>query len=200
MIESGGYAGIFFLMVLENIFPPIPSEVVIPLAGFAAADGELSLPLVILFATLGAVVGCIPWYVLGRVFGITRVKALAARFGRVLTLEPHDVDRAQGWFGRHGRAAVFFGRLVPTIRTLISVPAGIARMPFVPFVLYSFAGSAIWTTLLASLGYMLQSQYGRVEAYLDPVSNGVIFTIIAIYLYRVVTFKKNGNGVAEKID
>jgi len=193
IIETGGYFGIFLLMVLENIFPPIPSEVVIPLAGFASAQGELHIALVILVATCGAVVGAIPWYLLGRLFGVRRLKRLSVRYGRLLTLSPVDIDHAQEWFHCHGQKAVLFGRLIPTIRTLISVPAGLARMKLSTFLLYSFIGSAAWTSILALLGYLLESQYDQVAEYLNPVSNAVVALIVAVYLYRVVTFRTNGS-------
>lgn len=190
IIESAGYAGIFFLMVLENIFPPIPSELIIPLAGYTAASGELNIFLVILVATLGAVVGALPWYYLGLVFNTDRLKRLSLSYGRLLTLSPKDIDAATHWFNSHGKAAVLFGRLLPTVRTLISVPAGLARMPLHTFVIYTFIGSLAWTSLLASFGYFLETQHDKVGIYLNPVSNLIMGLIIAIYLYRVVTFKK----------
>jgi membrane protein DedA with SNARE-associated domain len=136
IIETGGYAGIFALMVLENIFPPIPSELVIPLSGYAAAEGDMNIAIVILVASLGAVVGALPWYYLGKAFGIERLKRMSVRYGRWLTLTPADIDAAQAWFDRHGHKTVLLGRLVPTVRTLISLPAGMARMPLLPFLLY----------------------------------------------------------------
>jgi membrane protein DedA with SNARE-associated domain len=188
IIESGGYVGIFFLMVLENVFPPIPSELVIPLAGFAAAKGDLNIIGVLAATVLGGLVGCIPWYMLGRLYGAERLKRLTFRFGRVLTLTAHDVDAAQAWFHKHGHLAVFFGRLMPTVRSLISVPAGIARMPLGPFILYSFLGTTIWTSMLLFFGYVLESQYATLSVYIDFVSNAIIFAFIAIYIYRVVTY------------
>lgn len=190
VIEAGGYAGIFFLMVLENIFPPIPSELIIPLAGFSAAQNGLSLPGVIVVATLGAVVGSLPWYMLGRGFGLRRIKALSARYGRLLTVSPSEIDAAEVWFLRRGHFAVLFGRLVPTVRTLISVPAGVARMPFNTFLLYSTIGSAIWTSTLAIAGYLLESQYESVAGYVGVLSDAVVVGIVLIYIYRVVTFRK----------
>ena len=189
IIESGGYAGIFFLMILENLFPPIPSELVIPLAGFAAAKGDLNIIGVLIATVSGGLVGSIPWYFLGRLYGIERLKKLTYRFGRALTLSANDVDAAQSWFKKHGHLAVFFGRLMPTVRTLISVPAGIARMPFGRFLVYSFFGTAIWTMMLLFFGYVLESQYETMSKYIDFVSNAIIFAFLAIYLYRVVTYK-----------
>lgn len=189
VIESGGYGGIFFLMVAENVFPPIPSEMILPLAGFAAAKGELNIILVILIATAGAVAGCLPWYVLGRVFHADRLKRLSARYGRLLALSPHDIDVAEGWSARHGQKAVVFGRLVPTVRTLISVPAGISRMPLTAFVLFSFIGSVLWTTILVMVGYVLGNQYGSVSDYVDSIAKVIVLLIIVAYVYKVVTFR-----------
>jgi membrane protein DedA with SNARE-associated domain len=189
IIENTGYLGIFLLMIAENIFPPIPSEVIIPLAGFAAAKGELNILGVVFATTLGSLVGTTFWYVIGRSFGTTRLKRLSFSFGRVLTLTADDVDRAQAWFLRHGYLAVFFGRLVPTVRSLISVPAGIAKMPLRQFLLFSFVGTLIWNSFLLFFGYVLESQYATMSSYIDFVSNFIIIAFISIYIYRVITFK-----------
>lgn len=188
-VSQGGYLGIFLLMLAENVFPPIPSELIMPLAGFVAARGELNIVLVILAGTAGSVVGALPWYYAGKLFGGDRLKGMASRFGRLMTVAPSDIDLAADWFSRHGRAAVFFGRLVPAVRTLISVPAGIVSMPLLPFLLYSTLGSLIWTSLLAASGYLLQAHYTVVESYVDPVSKGVVILVVAIYIYRFIRFK-----------
>lgn len=189
LISRGGYAGVFALMALENIFPPIPSEIIMPLAGFAAARGDLGMLGVVVAGTAGSVLGTLPWYYGARWFGKERILQIAGRHGRWLTVTPEDIDRSIKTFGRHGKAAVFFGRLIPAIRTLISVPAGVARMRLVPFLLYSLAGSAIWTALLASSGFVLQSRHALVAQYLDPVSKIVIGLLVAVYVYRLITFK-----------
>ncbi len=189
IVSQGGYLGIFLLMLAENVFPPIPSELIMPLAGFVAARGELDIVLVILAGTAGSVAGALPWYYAGALFGKERLKRMANRIGRLMTVSPADIDTASGWFERHEGMAVFFGRLIPAIRTLISVPAGIVRMPLLPFLAYSTIGSLIWTALLAVTGYLLQSQYEMVEQYVDPVSKGVVFLVIAVYVYRFIRFK-----------
>lgn len=189
IVSQSGYLGIFLLMLAENVFPPIPSELIMPLAGFVAANGDLHIVPVILVGTAGSVVGALPWYYAGMLFGRDRIKWIAGKHGRWITVSPSDIDAASGWFERHGRAVVFFGRLVPAIRTLISVPAGIVRMPMLPFLLYSTIGSLIWTSLLAITGYLLQSQYAEVEQYVDPVSKGVVILVIAVYVYRFIRFK-----------
>ena len=189
IVSQGGYLGVFLLMLAENIFPPIPSELIMPLAGFVSARGDLNIVLVILAGTAGSVAGALPWYYAGALFGRDRLKRMANRYGRWLTVSSVDIDVASLWFARHGAAAVFFGRLIPAIRTLISVPAGIVSMPLLPFLAYSTIGSLIWTALLAVTGYLLQSQYELVEQYMDPVSKGVLIAVIAIYVYRFIRFK-----------
>lgn len=189
IVSQSGYLGIFLLMLAENVFPPIPSELIMPLAGFVAARGELDIVLVILSGTAGSVVGALPWYYAGALFGKDRLKWMANRVGRLMTVSPADIDMASSWFERHEGMAVFFGRLIPAIRTLISVPAGIVRMPMLPFLAYSTIGSLIWTSLLAVTGYLLQSQYELVEEYVDPLSKAVVFAVIAVYVYRFIRFK-----------
>jgi membrane protein DedA with SNARE-associated domain len=191
-VVRSGYVGVLLLMLAENVVPPIPSELIMPLAGFTAARGQLSLALVILAGTVGSLLGAVLWYYVGKRLGLERLKHLAARHGRWVTLSPDDVDRADGWFRRHGAKAVFFGRLIPTVRTLISVPAGIACMPLPAFLAWSVLGTSLWTALLAGAGYLLQSQYERVSDYLNPVSTVVVVLIIGWYLYRVAAFRADG--------
>lgn len=191
MMDSFGPFGIALLMLLENIFPPIPSELIMPLAGYEAAAGRMSIVTVILAGTIGSLAGVVPWYYAGRFMGEARLKRLADRHGRWMTLSPGDVDVANAWFRRHGVMAVLFGRLVPTVRTLISVPAGIACMPIGTFLIFSAIGSAIWTSLLALAGYLLGQNYEAVEGYVGPVSNAVLAVIVLFYIYRVVTFERS---------
>lgn len=188
-IEGWGYLGVFLLMVAENVFPPIPSEIIMPLAGFLAGRGDLSLTLTILAGTAGSVTGTLMWYWIGMAIGEERLKRLAARHGRLLTLSPADIDTADRWFQRHGTAAVFFGRMLPTIRTLISVPAGLARMPFGRFLLYTTLGSALWTGVLTVAGLVLHENYALVADYVDPLSKAVVASVVAIYLWRVIRWK-----------
>lgn len=189
LLERTGYLGIVLLMLLENLFPPIPSEVVMPLAGFTAARGRLSLPLVIVAGTLGAVLGALPWYALGRALGVARVRRLAGRHGRWLTLTPGDVDRASAAFRAHGAAAVLVGRLVPAVRTLISVPAGVTRMALPRFLVLTTAGSLAWTAVLALTGNALGRDYGRVARFVGPVSNAIVVLILAAHVVRVIRWK-----------
>jgi membrane protein DedA with SNARE-associated domain len=189
VVANAGILGIALLMFLENVFPPIPSELIMPLAGYAAAQGHASLTGVILAGTLGSLAGATFWYGLGRLFGEDRVKRFADRHGRWLTMSRADVEKADAWFSRYGHLAVLFGRLVPTVRTLISIPAGLAGMPLRRFLPYSAIGTAVWTALLALLGYALGGRYEAVAHWIDPISLLVLALIVAIYLWRVATYR-----------
>lgn len=188
-INSLGYAGIFLLMLAESLFPPIPSELIIPFAGYSAANGTLNLWLVLLSATVGAVVGMLPWYFAGRIFGLERVRWLADRFGRFMTLNSEEIDTATDWFRRFGPIIVFVGRLMPLIRTLISVPAGLAAMPFWKFLLFSTLGALTWNSILVGAGFLLAEHYELVETWLDPGTTIVLGLVVVIYLYRFITWR-----------
>lgn len=188
-ITELGYVGIFLVMLAESLFPPIPSELIIPFAGFAAANGDLNLILVIVTATLGAVVGMLPWYFAGRIFGLERVRWLADKFGRFMAMNSDEIDISVSWFKRYGPLIVLFGRLVPLIRTLISIPAGLSRMPLPLFLLASTLGATIWNIFLTLAGYILHEHYHVIEVVLDPLSYIVLALVVCIYLFRVVTWK-----------
>lgn len=188
-LERTGYLGVWLLMVVENVFPPIPSEVVMPCSGFLAASGQMHLLGVVAAGVLGTLLGTLPWYGLGRWLGRRRLERFAARHGRWLTLQPDDVDKVMDWFSRHGRWAILFGRLVPGVRTLISLPAGTCGMPLPKFLAYTALGSALWTGLLAGAGFWLGQEWSSVERWLGPVSNGVLLLAFVAYLYRVVRFE-----------
>lgn len=183
VIERLGYSGVAFLTFLENLFPPIPSELVIPLAGFVAASGRMHLGGVIVAGSIGSLAGAWAWYELGRRIGERRLRAWVERHGHWLTLAPRDIDRAQGWFRRHGPAAVFIGRLLPGVRTFVSLPAGFAAMPLAPFLFYSALGTAIWTAALAYAGVVLQASFHVIGDYLDWATNALL-AVLAVMLVR----------------
>lgn len=189
IVTEWGYLGLFFLMVLENVFPPIPSELIMPFAGYAAADGQLSGVGVVIAGTLGSLAGTTVWYGAARLLGMERFRLLCNRLGRIATIDEADIDTAVRWFSRYGLWAVLIGRLIPAIRTLISVPAGLAAMPFGTFLAISAAGSLAWTGILTGAGYLLHEHYAVVEDFVDPVSTGVLVLAIVIYIYRFVTWK-----------
>ncbi len=188
-IEQFGYAGLFFLMLLESVFPPIPSEIIVPFAGFAAARGEMSFWGVLAATTTGAVVGALPWYFAGRLFGLHRLRYLADSYGRWLTLNNSEIDTATNVFRRYGPLMVIGGRLLPLIRTLISVPAGLAAMPLWKFLGYSLIGIAIWNCFLAGSGYLLNEHYEAIEGWLDPLTWLVLGGSVLLYVYRLITWR-----------
>lgn len=193
-LDAIGPVGVALMMFLENVFPPIPSELIMPLAGFNAARGPGNIVVTIAAGSVGSLAGALMWYYIGLWIGKDRVCQLTQRHGRWVTMSPQEFDQADAWFTRHGGSAVFIGRLVPTVRTFISVPAGMAPMPLAKFLAYSAAGTVIWTGLLAVLGYLLESQYTLVQGWVDPASTAVIVGIAAFYLYRVVTFDRRVSG------
>jgi membrane protein DedA with SNARE-associated domain len=189
LIGQFGYAGIAFLMFAETMFPPIPSEVIMPLAGLSAARGGLSLGPVILAGTFGAMLGNFLWYWIAIKLGLARFRPLVDRFGRWMTLDWDEVERSERWFAKYGVAFVFFSRMLPTLRSIASIPAGLMNMRLIPFLIWSTIGTAAWTAALASAGYVLGSRYTEVDAYIGPVSTAIIVAILLGYAWRVVTWK-----------
>ncbi|MFM6104585.1 MAG: DedA family protein [Sphaerospermopsis kisseleviana] len=190
-ISSLGYLGITLLMFLENLFPPIPSELIMPLAGFTSGPyqpggAKLNIIGVFLSGLLGSVAGALICYYPGKFLGERRLKQLANKYGRWLTISSEDIDRAKGWFNRHGGKAVLIGRIVPGIRTLISVPAGMSNMPLLPFLFYTTLGSAAWVALLTYSRYWLGIQYELVQKYLAPVSKIVLGGLLVVFLLWVL--------------
>ncbi|HWG93993.1 MAG TPA: DedA family protein [Mycobacteriales bacterium] len=171
VVAALGPVGVFVLVLGENLFPPIPSEVVLPLSGFLAGQGRMSVVAVLVAATLGSVLGALLLYALGAKVG-------AARLARVLDRLPltgsEDLDRAQDWFGRHGGTAVLGGRLVPGVRSLVSIPAGVAGMPLARFTLYTTLGSGVWNAVLVVLGFQLGQRWTTVGEYSDLLSAAVL--------------------------
>ena len=177
-----GYFGIVFAMFAENVFPPIPSEVIMPAAGFAASRGDFNLILVILAGTLGASLGALPLYYLGRVFDKERLIAFTEKYGKYVLVKPDDVTSANEWFDKHGKTAVFFGRMVPGVRSLISIPAGMNNMPLLPFLALTALGSSIWTAALTLAGYYLGQNYEVIEGVLAPYSKGFGILVVVIII------------------
>ena len=178
-----GYGSIFAAMFLENLFPPIPSELIMPLGGFLVQQGQLQFIPVVLAGLLGTVLGALPWYGIGRLINEERIEQWLSRHGRWIGISPQELARSRRWFSRYGTALVFWGRLVPGIRTLISVPAGIEMMPMAPFLIWTTAGSLIWTLLLTIAGMVLGEGYARAADWIEPVSQlikyGLVIAVIA---------------------
>ena len=189
LIEQSGYLGVAFLMFLETVFPPIPSEVIMSVAGVASGQGKLSFWLVVGAGTAGAMLGNILWYLAARALGIQRLEPIIRRWGRWITMSWDEVRRAERWFAEHGTFFVFLGRLLPTVRSLVSIPAGLLKMSFRRFLLASTLGTAGWTALIAGAGYKLGENYTDIEKILGPAANAILIILLAGYVYRVWTHR-----------
>ncbi len=180
-----GYAAILVAMFLENLFPPIPSEVIIPLGGFYVSQGQLSFLPVILAGLIGTVLGAFPWYGIGRLINEEKLEHLSRKYGKWIGITPNELYKSRLWFGKYGTALVFWGRLIPGIRTLISVPAGIELMPIIPFVIWTTAGSLIWIICLTFAGIFLGESYSIVAVWIEPISV-IIKYILLIALFAIL--------------
>lgn len=185
LMETLGAPGVGLAIALENVFPPLPSEVFLPLAGFAASRGELSLVAAIVWTTIGSVVGALALYGLGAALGRHRLRAIADRMPLV---DVGDIDKAEAWFARHGPKAVFFGRMVPLVRSMISVPAGVERMNVPLFLALTAAGSLIWNSIFVVAGYLLGESWPVVETYAGILSK-VVLAVIAIAVVAFVVLR-----------
>lgn len=178
LVTNMGYVGLGLLTFIENIFPPLPSEVILPLGGFLVSQGRLTLSGVILAGTAGSLLGALVLYYVGKLFSQERLEKWADDHGGWVLLTADDVRQAFDWFNRHGNAVIFFGRLVPGIRSLISIPAGTCGMRLAPFVLYTTLGTAIWSGLLAYGGSLLGEQYESLGRVLRWATYAVIFLLV----------------------
>jgi len=189
LIEQSGYLGVALLMFAETVFPPIPSEVIMSLSGLQAQRGTMTLWGAILAGTTGAMFGNTIWYLAARWLGLERFHPFIDRHSRLLTVDWKELKRADHFFDRWERWFVCLGRMVPTVRSLVSIPAGLFGMRLAPFLIWSTIGTFGWTTLLAVAGYVLAERYTMVDEYLGPVSTGVIVAMLLWYLFRVATWK-----------
>lgn len=186
-MEAHGYTGVFLMILLENVFPPIPSELILTFGGFMTTKARLTIPLVILFATAGSVAGAALLYAIGRIFSIDRLEQGVARWGHLLRLKPGDLTKASRRFEKHGYRAIFFCRMIPLIRSLISIPAGMARMNFLFFLIYTAAGTLIWNTLLVVLGAAFGTSWDKVVEWMDLYAHltyvgiGVALAVLLFY-------------------
>ncbi|VEG12119.1 DedA family protein [Moraxella cuniculi] len=186
IIDNLGSAGIALMMFLENVFPPIPSELIMPAAGFAASLGKINLLMVIIAGTVGSVLGALPLYYLGSKFDEVRLLRLVNRYGKYLLISPQDIQNSQRWFDKYGKSVVFFGRMIPAIRSLISIPAGMARMPLLPFLILTAIGSFLWSTLLAYAGFVLGANYQKVAPVVESFGRYAAIIIGILVLYWLI--------------
>ena len=189
IIEQFGYLGVFFLILIENVFPPIPSEVILLFSGFFSTYTNLSVLYMIVASTLGSFLGAIILYYIGKIFNKERLKKIVnGRLGKILFLKENDIDKADEWFDNKGNKSVFFCRFVPIVRSLISIPAGMSEMPMGKFIIYTICGSMIWNTVLICLGFRLGSNWEYVLTILDKYQMVVIVILVIIFGYVIIKF------------
>ncbi|WP_109211398.1 MULTISPECIES: DedA family protein [Microbacterium] len=203
LMDVIGPAGAGIAIAMENLFPPLPSEVILPMAGLAASRGSFSLVEALFWTTAGSIVGALLLYGLGAWLGVARLRAIATK---VPLLHPEDIDRTVAWFARHGGKAVFFGRMIPIFRSLISIPAGITRMPVWRFTLLTAAGSLIWNSIFVFSGFFLGESWHVVERYADILQYVVIAAAVlgvAWFLYvrvRALLESRGSGGPEPELD
>lgn len=189
LIDAGGYWGIFLLMVLENVFPPIPSELIMGIGGIRVGQGRMDMAPLLLAGTCGTTIGNYVWYLIGWKLGFTRLKPLIDRFGRWATLEWRDVEALNRLFARRGDAIVFIFRFMPALRTMVSLPAGLFRMGHIRFLLWTAAGALIWNVILAYAGYALGANFKEIDKYIGPAATVTVALAVIFYLYRLITWR-----------
>ena len=193
IMNQYGYFGIFFLIFVENIFPPIPSEVVLLFGGFMTTYSKLSVPFMVLFSTLGSVAGAIVLYYIGKILNKDRLKKIVAgKIGKVLRLKVNDIEKAVCWFDTKGNKTVFFCRFIPVVRSLISIPAGMSEMSMSKFLLYTFAGSSIWNTVLLIIGNRVGNNWKDILYIMNQYSHLVLILLILaliIFLFYFCIFR-----------
>ena len=186
--EYIAYLTICFAMFLENIIPPIPSEIIMPLGGFFVYQQKLNFYLLVFWGLFGTILGSLPWYYLGRMVNEKRIANFLDKRGKYLGISSSDLYKSKQWFDRYGVTLVFWGRLVPGIRTLISVPAGVELMPLRKFLIWTTFGSLIWVSLLTYAGYLFGENYLIIETYLDQIKYVVKPLLFLIFIYFLIKF------------
>lgn len=194
IMNSWGYLGIFFLITLENIFPPIPSELILTFGGFMTISSKMNIVGVIVFATIGSVVGAIILYYLGKLLNKERlIKIVTSKYGKILRVKPKDIESADKWFDKKGYKTVLYCRFIPIVRSLISVPAGMSEMPIVRFILYTFLGSTIWNTALVLVGAYAGEKKDMILNLIDKFSYVILFLLVIGFIIFVYFFYKKRN-------
>ena len=189
IMNNFGYIGIFLLIAIENIFPPIPSEVILLFGGFMTTSTDMNVIGVIIASTLGSLVGAIALYYIGKILNKERLKKIiTSKYGKLLKLTPADIDKADNWFDTKGNKTVFFCRFIPLIRSLISIPAGMSEMPMKKFLIYTVAGSAIWNTALTIAGSIVGEKWEDILTIMDQYSHIIVIALAIIFIIAIVIF------------
>lgn len=189
LIDAGGYWGIAFLMVIENIFPPIPSELIMGVGGIRVGQGRMDMLPLLIAGTVGTTIGNYFWYMVGIKLGMARLRPLVDRFGRWATIEWRDIEALNRLFLRYGQIIVFVFRFLPTFRTMVSLPAGLFRMGHIRFLAWTAAGSAIWNVILAYAGYFLGYNFHQIDKYIGPATTATVVAVVIFYIWRLVTWR-----------
>ncbi|AMY05606.1 DedA family protein [Staphylococcus condimenti] len=194
-IDQFGYLGVFLLIALENIFPPIPSELILTFSGFLTLHSDMNIIGVIIAATLGSVFGAIVLYFIGRFLSIERLQRLAnGKTGKILRFKASDLEKADDWFDNHGKKIVFFARFIPVLRSLISIPAGTTNMPLISFLILTTLGTLIWNTVLVILGQQAGEAWPKISAAFDSFSSIVLIVLIILLIIGIIYFVKKRFG------
>lgn len=192
IMNSYGYIGICLLILIENLFPPIPSEVILTFGGFMTIDSKMTIIGVILASTIGSLLGALSLYYIGKILNKERlIKLVNTKYGKLLNVNPKDIEKADSWFDKKGNKSVFFCRFVPVVRSLISLPAGMSEMPMLKFILYTTVGSLIWNTLLVLVGAYAGNKKDYILGLIDNVSHIVLIIIIVVALILIYKFYKS---------
>jgi len=200
IVNKFGYLGIMLLIAIENIFPPIPSEVILTFGGFATTISNITVLGAIAAATIGSIVGAIALYWIGRILNEERIdKIFEGKLGKILGLKKENIHKAFSWFDSKGKYAVFFGRFVPIVRSLVSIPAGMAKMAIIPFIMLTTAGSLIWNTVLIFLGRIAGASWEKIAGYIDGYSDIILGIFIIIAVLGIVVFYAKKSGIIKVI-
>lgn len=189
IMNDFGYIGICLLILIENLFPPIPSEVILTFGGFMTHDTNMTILGVIITATIGSLLGAIILYYIGKILNKERlIKIVTSKYGKLLRVKPKDIESAESWFNKKGNITVLFCRCVPVVRSLISVPAGMSQMPLPKFILYTTIGSAVWNTLLVLIGAFAGEKKDIILTWIDKLSDVILILLIVAFILFVIIF------------
>ncbi|OCA90173.1 DedA family protein [Pradoshia sp. D12] len=188
LMNQFGYWGVFLLIALENVFPPIPSEVILTFGGYMTHETQLTVVGVILVSTIGSVSGAIILYFIGRLLDVSRLEKIIDRYGKILRLTKEDIYKADAWFDKYGIWTVLFCRLIPLIRSLISIPAGMSNMNFPLFILFTTIGTVVWNTILVNLGASVGENWHEIVNYMDTFSNVIYVILIVLFILCIVWY------------
>lgn len=200
LIDAGGYWGIGLLMVLENVFPPIPSELIMGIGGIRVGQGRMEMLPLLFAGTIGTTIGNYFWYWVGCRLGMEKLRPLVRRYGRILTMEWKDVEALNRLFTRHGEKIVFFFRFMPAFRTMISLPAGLFHMGKWRFMIWTSAGALIWNIILAGGGHILGANFAQIDEYLGPVTTVAVAIGVIFYVWRLIVWRPSEDNEASIAD